>query len=662
MPNIPCDQVISCPGSDNPISNWSSEAPDGKFYFGYNWGWGVGFNDPQSDESWDHNSCLGLCISYVSQEDADLCAARAQLQCMSGPVIGDDDDGGNGGGNVVVPPHTFNDGGGGDSNQQNKDIFCNDQVSAPYTCKDGSIRYYTVLAGTFCALSKSMANAMAMSFAIRKVLKFHTCITIHGVVYYGCVDSNYLDHFIATGGSAPYTWAMISGSLPDGLTLDPDGTLHGIPTTPGDTTGTIQVTDAHGFTSTQAVNMTVIGITNLPLPDAVLGTDYSTIAGSKLLAGGGSAPYTYTVNPSDLPSWLTMDDEGQLSGTPSAGDAGTATFDVTVTDALEAQCVCSVSLTVPGITVGYYICAYKQTSGTFGDVYFMERYFHTLAIPACGIDNRAGWEGVFDTLGSDSLLQPFWYFTGKSMFNSRYGGDGIPVSADQAPNYPLGPWEDVDSFTCIYWDGSKWILYIADVCGNVIWQGDGPATIADASGEYTWTNGIATIPLYIYVSPIYDLAHPDAQCITECDEFDDVDWIFNPGNCRLRVSGYHDGVWSGCLECGVAAGGEIPWTGTFPEGPLELNAAGYYQSNTGVGFVFSMPIVGDLGGARVELSALLWYTPATDLWTLGVECQSFLGPYFTATKAGKDPIGVYTTVSKLCGDAPDTVTVEAYTI
>jgi large repetitive protein len=58
--------------------------------------------------------------------------------------------------------------------------------------------------------------------------------------------------FTAGGGTPPYTWALISGSFPGGLSLDPaTGILSGTPTT---TTGsfTVQVTDALGATATLA--------------------------------------------------------------------------------------------------------------------------------------------------------------------------------------------------------------------------------------------------------------------------------------------------------------------------------------------------------------------------------------------------------------------------
>ena len=47
-----------------------------------------------------------------------------------------------------------------------------------------------------------------------------------------------------TGGSPPFTSMIVNGSLPPGLTLEPDGTVDGTPLTPGDYLFTVTVTDS----------------------------------------------------------------------------------------------------------------------------------------------------------------------------------------------------------------------------------------------------------------------------------------------------------------------------------------------------------------------------------------------------------------------------------
>lgn len=62
----------------------------------------------------------------------------------------------------------------------------------------------------------------------------------------------------ATGGTAPYVWALLAGPLPPGLTLTPaTGLISGTPTSAGTYPCTIQVTDNAGYTAQQQFSITV---------------------------------------------------------------------------------------------------------------------------------------------------------------------------------------------------------------------------------------------------------------------------------------------------------------------------------------------------------------------------------------------------------------------
>ncbi len=60
------------------------------------------------------------------------------------------------------------------------------------------------------------------------------------------VGDVYFVQLTAVGGILPYTWSVISGSLPDGLTLTSDGIISGTPTTEGESDFTVQVLDSNG--------------------------------------------------------------------------------------------------------------------------------------------------------------------------------------------------------------------------------------------------------------------------------------------------------------------------------------------------------------------------------------------------------------------------------
>ena len=72
-------------------------------------------------------------------------------------------------------------------------------------------------------------------------------------------ESGYAQTLAASGGSAPLTWSLQSGSsLPDGLTLNPSGIISGNLTTDAiSSTFTVVVTDANGFSATQQLTIAV---------------------------------------------------------------------------------------------------------------------------------------------------------------------------------------------------------------------------------------------------------------------------------------------------------------------------------------------------------------------------------------------------------------------
>src|SRR4029434_1761146 len=62
----------------------------------------------------------------------------------------------------------------------------------------------------------------------------------------GRVGSSYAATIAATGGTPPYKWSVVSGSVPSGLSLSSSGDLSGTPQTAGTFTFTVQVADNRG--------------------------------------------------------------------------------------------------------------------------------------------------------------------------------------------------------------------------------------------------------------------------------------------------------------------------------------------------------------------------------------------------------------------------------
>ena len=73
----------------------------------------------------------------------------------------------------------------------------------------------------------------------------------------GTVGSPFSRQLLAAGGSTPYVWSLVSGSLPAGLSLSPGGLIVGTPTATGTSDFTVKVTDAETTSAQKALAITV---------------------------------------------------------------------------------------------------------------------------------------------------------------------------------------------------------------------------------------------------------------------------------------------------------------------------------------------------------------------------------------------------------------------
>jgi hypothetical protein len=76
-----------------------------------------------------------------------------------------------------------------------------------------------------------------------------------GTLLDGSVDS-YYSQGLSADGIPPFSWS-VSGSLPEGLSLDNNGYLNGTPSTPGSYSFTVNVTDSAGQTGSVAYWLTI---------------------------------------------------------------------------------------------------------------------------------------------------------------------------------------------------------------------------------------------------------------------------------------------------------------------------------------------------------------------------------------------------------------------
>ncbi len=184
----------------------------------------------------------------------------------------------------------------------------------------------------------------------------------------GTVGTAYSQTITASDGTGPYTFAVTSGALPAGLTLNAgSGVISGTPTSAGAASFTITGTDSNGAIGSRAYSVTVnaaIAVNPASLPTGTIGTAYS----QTITATGGTGSYTFSLTAGALPTGLSLNaSSGAITGAPSA--SGTSNFTVTATDGNSATGSRAYSITINAaiavnpvsLPAGTVSAAYSQT-------------------------------------------------------------------------------------------------------------------------------------------------------------------------------------------------------------------------------------------------------------------------------------------------------------
>ncbi len=211
---------------------------------------------------------------------------------------------------------------------------------------DGSLIGTPTAFGTF-TFTLRVTDFLSFTATQTFTLTIASAVTIQSTsVPSGAVAIPYQQILTASGCTAPYTWSLISGSLPTGLSLASNGTISGTGVSTGTSTFTVRVTDAASLTSTQTLSMEMIpqlAITTTTLPSGKVGVPYS----APLTAIGGYYPYTWTLISGTLPAGLTLfGADGVISGTPLT--AGTTSFTLRATDGASPPAAQALTLTITG--------------------------------------------------------------------------------------------------------------------------------------------------------------------------------------------------------------------------------------------------------------------------------------------------------------------------
>ncbi len=142
----------------------------------------------------------------------------------------------------------------------------------------------------------------------------------------GMEGSAYNMTLVATGGVAPYTWSLKSGSLPLGLTLETSGLLHGTPSTFEIQTFTVEVGDSQPVVNDKQFSLTITppglkmplaaGFNLFSLPVIPEDTSISSVIGDQL---AGLTAYIYSYSPSS--GWRIAYYDGTWKGSLTSIEA-----------------------------------------------------------------------------------------------------------------------------------------------------------------------------------------------------------------------------------------------------------------------------------------------------------------------------------------------------
>ena len=158
----------------------------------------------------------------------------------------------------------------------------------------------------------------------------------------------YSTALVATGGIPGFTYALTSGTLPSGFTMNAAGVISGTTAYPGIrndfsivVTATDSGTPAQQFTRGFSIFVHQrLLITTATLPDIAAGQPYLY----DLIFSGGAGAITWTVSTGTLPTGLVLDTFGRITGTPTT--TGTLAFTVQATDQANPNQVVTRPLTI----------------------------------------------------------------------------------------------------------------------------------------------------------------------------------------------------------------------------------------------------------------------------------------------------------------------------
>ncbi|WP_221411043.1 putative Ig domain-containing protein, partial [Aeromonas hydrophila] len=144
----------------------------------------------------------------------------------------------------------------------------------------------------------------------------------------GAQGTAYNQTVTATGGSAPYTYAITAGSLPAGLSLNTSsGAISGTPSASGTSNFTVTATDANSATGSQAYSLVINGLP--PVANAVSATVAANSSANPItlnITGGAASSVAVATAASHGAATASGT---SITYTPTAGYSGSDSFTYT---------------------------------------------------------------------------------------------------------------------------------------------------------------------------------------------------------------------------------------------------------------------------------------------------------------------------------------------
>lgn len=307
--------------------------------------------------------------------------------------------------------------------------------------------------------------------------------------------STYSQTFTATQGTAPYTFAVTAGALPQGLSLNgTSGALTGTPTTGGMYNFTITATDAVAQTGSRAYALRVCsGLTIFPsvLIDGYLDREYS----QTITTAGASGAVTLSITTGALPAGLTIDAAGWIHGTPTT--AGTVAFTITATDTLGCTATRNYSIVIQNGQAARSLSAFARGTSSIRlrwlDPQRNETGFRIERSPDFG----ATWApiaiaGSNTITFTDSTLAPGTTYSYRVVAITP-SGDASPSNIATASTFPattaktclqpVSPYHSTARAPSVAWNGTQWAMVWSERTGGR--EDDLFLTFLDANGAMT---------------------------------------------------------------------------------------------------------------------------------------------------------------------------------